>query len=300
MIGSLNGAKILVTGGEGFTGIHLMKALREAEAEVVALSRAVLTKTNFEFRIADICDSPAVSDAIKSVNPTHVVHLAAISATRRDDEGVYSRVNVEGAANILKAARDYAPNLQHFTLASSAAVYGDPGPDLVSESRVPAPVNAYGQSKLDMERLADEFDFPTLCVRPFNYTGPGQPDHFIVPKLVKAFFERQPIIELWETESIREFGDVRDAVASYVALIKNHATGVLNLCTGRANSVKDVISTLKKITGHEPEIITTGTSGGLHKLVGDPTNLRSAGANKPIYNLEDTLSFMLKQLELQP
>ena len=294
--GRLAGAKVLVTGGEGFTGRHLIAAIRAAGGEAASLSRSPIEDADFPVHLADICDKAATIAAVKAADPTHIVHLAAISATRRDDEEIYTRVNVEGAANVLNAAKGYAPRLQHVTLASSAAVYGNPGPDPVSEDREPTPANAYGQSKLDMEILAAESGLPTLCFRPFNYTGPGQPDHFIVPKLVKAFAEGQAEIELWETDSIREFGDVRDAVATYVALMVENVTGVFNLCTGAENSVGDVISTLCRITGQNPKIITTGTPGGLLKLVGDPANIRKAGAPEPVNNLEDTLRFMLEHV----
>ncbi len=294
--GSLAGAKVLVTGAEGFTGQHLISAIRAAGGDVAGLSRHPIMSADFPVHIADICDVSATIAAVKTADPTHIVHLAAISATRRDDEEVYTRVNVDGAANVLNAAQDYAPRLKHITLASSAAVYGNPGPEPVSENRTPMPANAYGQSKLDMENLAAGSGLPTLCLRPFNYTGPEQPDHFIVPKLVKAFSGRQQRIELWETVSIREFWDVRDAVSSYVALMAREATGVLNLCSGHAASVGDVLETLSNITGHHPEIITTGTPGALLKLVGDPKKLRDAGAPKPIHDLEATLRFMLERL----
>lgn len=293
--GKLEGAKVLITGGEGFTGRHLISAIRATGGEVATLSRNPITGADFQVYLADICDVKMTVAAVKAADPTHIVHLAAISATRRDDEDIYTRVNVEGAANVLNAAQDHAPRLEHITMASSAAVYGNPGPHPVSETTVPAPANAYGQSKLEMEHLAAGSGLPTLCLRPFNYTGPSQPDHFIVPKLVKAFAERQAKIELWETVSIREFWDVRDAVASYVALMAKGATGVLNLCSGHQASVGDVLRTLSKITRHEPEIVTTGTPGALLKLVGNPAQLQAAGAPKPVYNLEETLRFMLER-----
>jgi len=292
---ALSGARVLVTGGEGFTGRHLIAAARVSGADVVSLSRSPVKGADFPVHQADICDATKVAAAVKAVDPTHIVHLAAISATRREDEEIYQTVNVQGTANLLDAARKYAPSLKHITLASSAAVYGNPGPDPVSETREPTPANAYGQSKLDMEKMAEESGLPTLCLRPFNYTGPGQPDHFIVPKLVKAFAENVETIELWETVSIREFWDVRDAVAAYIALMADEVTGVLNLCSGHANSVSDVIKGLENITQLQPEIITTGTAGGLLKLVGDPAQLHHAGAPKPQYQLEDTLRYMLER-----
>lgn len=295
MSGALSGARVLVTGGEGFTGRHLIAAARTSGADVASLSRSAVPNADFPIHLADICDADKVAAAVKATDPTHIVHLAAISATRREDEEIYQTVNVQGTANLLDAARHYAPSLKHISLASSAAVYGNPGPELVSEDRSPTPANAYGQSKLDMEKLAVESGLPTLCFRPFNYTGPAQPDHFIVPKLVKAFADKVDEIELWETVSIREFWDVRDAVAAYIALMADEVTGVLNLCSGHANSVGDVIETFKKITQHNPKITTTGTAGGLLKLVGDPTKLHDAGAPEPQYQLEDTLRFMLER-----
>jgi nucleoside-diphosphate-sugar epimerase len=298
VIASLQDCRVLITGGSGFTGRHLAAAIRAVGGQVSALSNSPMEGDQSALWdgmfTADICDRKAVMAAVKTVDPTHIIHLAAISATRHEDVSIYETVNVQGSSNVLHAAKEAAPHLRQIVMASSAAVYGLPGEQPVSEDRPPAPENAYGRSKLEMEKLARESGLPILIFRPFNYTGPGQPDHFVVPKLVASFIQREPILELWETVSVREFGDVRDAVAAYLTLMAQGTEGTFNLCTGQGNSIQTVINTLKSITGHSPTIKRTGAPGKLLTLVGDRSKLSAAGAADPVYSLEDTLRSMLE------
>jgi nucleoside-diphosphate-sugar epimerase len=142
-------------------------------------------------------------------------------------------------------------------VASSANVYGTPKAEVLDESLCPAPVNHYAASKLAMEHMVRTWfeKLPILITRPFNYTGPGQAEHFLVPKIVKHFRERAPYIELGNLQVSRDYSDVEDVVSTYLALLKSDARSeVVNICSGRAIALLDIVEMMNDIAGYRIEV----------------------------------------------
>jgi nucleoside-diphosphate-sugar epimerase len=120
---------------------------------------------------------------------------------------------------------------------------------------------------------------PILITRPFNYTGPGQADHFLIPKIVSHFCQRAPVIELGNLHVSRDFSDVEDVVAAYVALLDSDVRSeVLNLCSGQGTALLDVIRIMNQLAGYEievrvkPELVRANE---VSRLVGSDAKLRS-------------------------
>jgi len=218
------------------------------------------------------------------------IHLAQM--LRQDGNQVVGITNVH-------AQHSEAPNVKKIILASSAAIYGNPvAVDFVSEKQPPAPTSHYGCSKLAMEHIAHNYAeyLPILITRPFNYTGPGQPSAFLIPKIVSHFKNKRETIELGNTAIIREFSDVRDACLNYIELLDQPGTGTVNLCSGIANSFDDVLTTFKALTGHDITVQTNPKfvrKNDIVRLVGDNTNLQKMTGYTPNYSLKQTLSDML-------
>jgi len=299
---TLENRNVLITGVSGFTGRYLSAALVDMGAVVHGFSSAPLdgavTAINGQNIAGCLTELETLINAVELTSPDFVIHLAGISFANHENALPYYDVNVLGTENLLKACGRRAEKIRKIVIASSAAVYGYPQNDIVSEGDALAPVSHYGVSKLAMEHIARTYSgrLPVTIVRPFNYTGPGQPEYFLIPKIVSHFVERKPIIELGNSNIIREFSDVRDIVRYYCSLLEQDDVGAVNLCTGQSNSFADVIRTLTEITGHEimieknPKFVR---KNDLLRLVGSSEKLIFKTKLRPEFTLRDTLVAML-------
>lgn len=240
-----------MTGAAGFTGRYVLQALRERGFEAIG---AVHGRSPGPEEVAfDLEDARAVAAAMRSVQPQAVVHLAAIAFVAHEDVAAIYRVNVVGTRYLLAALADLPQRPEAVLLASSANVYGNAALPSIDEAVAPSPANDYAVSKLAMEYLARTWmeRLPIVIVRPFNYTGVGQSERFVIPKLVAHFARRAPEVRLGNIEVAREFNDVRMVADAYVRLLQRGEAGqVYNVCTGRAVSLREVIGQLEQLTGH--------------------------------------------------
>lgn len=279
--------KLLVTGADGFTGRHFVASAKSYGHEVVPLT-------------SDLKDRDALNWEIKYAAPDAVVHLAAISFVGYADAGAFYDVNVIGTLNLLDALADLATPPSSVLLASSANVYGNCDQSPITEIQPPAPVNHYAVSKLAMEYMARTYlhRLPLFFVRPFNYTGPGQAESFVIPKLVAHFALRAETIELGDLEVEREFNDVRFVCEIYLQLLVNARPGeVYNVCTGKPVTLRSVISLLTRITGHQMQINVNPTlvrSSEIRRLCGSVAKLTALIRDVPQPCLTDTLEWMLR------
>ncbi len=277
---------MLLTGADGFTGVHFVKQAREAGYEV------------FEFN-ADLTNPVAVQNQVNSAEPDLVVHLAAISFVGHDKASAFYDVNVIGTLNLLDALLKLPKPPTRVLLASSANVYGNCELSPIPETQAPAPLNHYAMSKLAMEHLAMTYAdrLPLFFVRPFNYTGPGQVESFVIPKIVSHFKRRAATIELGNLTVEREYNDVRMVTAAYLRLLdKAEAGQIYNICSSKTYTLHQVMETLTELTGHQINIAVNPAfvrANELHRLCGDATKLNATiGAQDPIA-LKDTLQWML-------
>lgn len=294
----VSGKKVLVTGISGFTGVHLARRLSERGAVVSGLTNSLQANDPDNTYKASLEKIDELKLVLEKTKPDFIVHLAGLSFAALENLLPYYDVNVLGTQNLLEACLATGLSLQKIVIASSAAVYGDPGDIKVDENCKIAPLNHYGCSKLAMEYIAKTYEdrLPLILTRPFNYTGIGQPDHFLIPKIVKHFKDRAPTIELGNINVVREFSDVRDVVENYIALICQDQCGIVNLCSGRANTFKDIIATLEQLTNHQIEIRINQKfirDKDIAALVGDPARLQSMTGLTYQYSLRDTLGAML-------
>ena len=278
--------RLLITGVDGFTGRHLSVAAYAEGYEVYGLK-------------ADLTDASAIASELAAIAPTHVAHLAAISAVTHADEEAFYRVNLFGTLNLLNGLVALPKQSQKVLLASSANVYGNQGGAAIAETVCPKPVNHYAMSKLAMEHMAATFGdrLPLVITRPFNYTGVGHDLRFVIPKIVDHFFRKAPVIELGNLDVYREYNDVRMVCDAYLKLLISGMAGeIYNVSTGRAYSLREVISAAEKISGKQMDVTVNPTfvrSNEVHTLAGAPEKLRAAIGDVGVYALEDTLAWML-------
>jgi nucleoside-diphosphate-sugar epimerase len=264
-------ARVLVTGLRSFTGPYLARALQAAGHEVHGADEAA----GFDLR-----QPASLESALAAIQPEYVVHLAALSSVTHANAAELYAVNTVGTANLLEAIAQAAPRVRKVLLASSANVYGNSDADPIDEQVPPAPVNHYACSKLAMEFIARTWfeRLPILIVRPFNYTGPGQTENFLIPKLVAHYAQRRPVLELGNIEVERDFSDVRMVADAYARLLAADSAGmVVNVCSGVGRSLRSVLDELQRITGHAPELRVAEhlvRRAEVHRLVGSNRRLR--------------------------
>ena len=278
--------RALVTGLDGFTGRHIQFEFEAHGHTVIGLK-------------SDLTDSDAVSTEIARVQPELVVHLAGIAFVGHGKANAFYEVNLIGTHNLLSALSQCAPTVKSVLLASSANVYGNSAKELLSEDVRPNPSNDYAVSKLAMESMARLWSekLPLFIVRPFNYSGVGQCGEFLIPKIVAHFKNKRAVIELGNLNVWREFGDVRSVANIYRKLIESRPSGkLINVCTSRAYSLREVVDLCREVTGHDIKIEVNPDfirENEVRVLRGDNSLLREIIGDWDKYALEDTLRWML-------
>jgi nucleoside-diphosphate-sugar epimerase len=292
--------RVLVTGASGFTGRHLCDRLRTSGHRVFGLTQEPVYGA--EQWQAELTDGAALASLVREAAPTVVVHLAAISHPRHADTAEIYRTNLGGTLALLEALAQAVRKPDRVLLASSATVYADPGPEAITESSAIAPTTHYAVSKLAMEEMAKLFaaQLPLVVVRPFNYTGPGQREPFVVPKIVRHFAERAAVIELGNVDVVRDFQDVRTVADIYARLLAAPgATGrTFNICSGRGVSVRAIVDTLTELTGHRIEVRVNPAfvrASDPARFVGAPAALAAAVGSLSLIPFETTLADMLAE-----
>ena len=293
-------SSILVTGADGFTGRHLCALLRSQGHAVTELTEHAPSGDR-QMR-AELTDIAQVRDAVARARPERVVHLAAIAFPGHADAAAIYRVNVVGTLHLLQALSEVGAGTGGILLPSTATVYAGDASSALTEDSPLAPASHYAVSKLAMENMARLFAdrLPIVVVRPFNYTGPGQREPYLVPKIVRHFAQRAPVIELGNVDSERDFLDVRTVVDTYARLLSSDAAQgrTFNLCSGAGTSVRSMIGKLEAITGHAIEVRVNPAfvrPNEPRRIVGSPERLRGAIGALLAMPLERTLGDMLAE-----
>ena len=258
-------SSILVTGGAGFIGSHIVDRMLSDGCEVTVidnLSTGRLEnvahhqgKTGFHFIKGDIRNFDLVRNTVQDVDA--VFHEAALvgMTCSVEDPVLANEVNTTGTLNLLKACVD--SDVKRFVYASSAAVYGKTEALPHDENLTPQPISPYGASKLAAENyvrvFSDVYGLQTVCLRYFNVYGPRQtygPYSGVITVFINRLLSNQPPIIYGDGEQTRDFVDVQDVVNANTLSLKKGAVGqVFNVATGVATTVNQLASMLQEIVG---------------------------------------------------
>ncbi len=277
--------KTLITGSGGFTGRFLRDELLANGHEVIGLR-------------SDLTDLSSLKAELTELQPDWVVHLAAIAFVGHGEPNDFYRVNLIGTRNLLEALAGCGKQPASVLLASSANVYGNSSEGVLTEESRPMPANDYAVSKLAMEHMARLWldKLPIVIARPFNYTGVGQTESFLLPKIVSHFSRGAKTIELGNLDVWRDFSDVRAVVHAYRLLLEVSPIGeVVNVCSGNTYSLREVLAMMESIAGYTIEAKVNPAfvrSSEVKTLCGDPTKLRRLIGNWETPPLHETLSWM--------
>jgi nucleoside-diphosphate-sugar epimerase len=246
--------KVLITGIDSFTGKHLFGYLEKSGFDVYGTSLFASTDKKYQ---CDITQKSQIIDVLKIVEPDYFIHLSGISFAAHGNSEEFYKVNTIGTTNILDAFVELELNPKKIVLASSATIYGNQGLEVLDESLCPKPANHYGASKYAMEALASGYfaKLPIIITRPFNYTGVGQADNFLIPKIIKHFKKKKEVIELGNLDVSREFNDVSFVCEVYEKLLKcEKVSQTVNICSGRGIKLLDVIDMMNEIAGYKIKV----------------------------------------------
>lgn len=291
------GRRALITGLRGFTGHYLAQELTAAGYRVfgTAMPGEELGPDMFA---VDLCDRDAVAAMVEEVAPDVVAHLAGIAFVGHANVEAIYRVNVVGTRNLLEALAAGRHRPSSVLLASSANIYGNASVPVIDENVAPAPANDYAVSKLAMEYMARLWmdRLPIVIVRPFNYTGVGQSENFLLPKIVSHFRRQEKHIELGNLEIARDFSDVRLVARSYRRLLAAAPSGeAFNICSGRSDSLARVIDMMGEIAGYRIEVRVNPAfvrANDVLQLTGDNSKLSAVVGELAPAPLYDTLRWM--------
>lgn len=264
--------KVLVTGGAGYIGSVVTEYLLDAAHDVAVVDNLSTghrgaVDARVAFHEGDILDGACLGPALEGVDA--VCHFAAFSQVAESvaDPIKYYRNNLSGAISLLDAMR--AEGVKYFLFSSSAAVYGEPDASPITEEAPARPLNAYGNTKLGIERmLADcstAWGLRSLSLRYFNAAGAGErhgedhrPETHLIPLALDVAMGRRDELVVYGDDyatpdgtCVRDYIHVKDLATAHLLglekLVAGHA-GVLNLGNGRGFSVLDVIRAAERVT----------------------------------------------------
>lgn len=300
--------RVLVTGGAGFIGSHLVERLVETGEQVAVVDdlsrgRRGWLRAEAELHELDIRDAEAVAHTVAQVNPDIVVHLAAmhfIPAVEGAPE-LARDVNVNGTRTLLDALAHHPPEL--FLFASTAAVYPDRrGP--IDETCPPQPIDLYGRTKLEGERFAAEFAkrAGTRCIvaRIFNVVGKRETNSHVVPELVGQLRGGSTRVRLGNLEPRRDYTDVVDVASALHGLLATQRDDALtfNLGSGRSVSVAELVQVCEQVLRRPIEVEVEPQrrrSQDRAELVADCRLLHNTTGWEPARSLRETLDQLLTE-----
>lgn len=307
--------RLLITGADGFVGRHVLRAVLFDLAhsfEVKATARISRHDAQLGwFDKLDITDLASVEASIAEFAPTHVLHLAGVTATSRagmDARAIWD-INHSGTLNVASTILRLAPECC-LIFVGSGLVYGDSAKtlDILTEATLLAPNNVYSATKassdLALGAMVSE-GLKVIRLRPFNHTGIGQTEDFVVPsfaaQIARAEAGLQPaVIRVGNLNAERDFLDINDVVSAYVAAIKRSgdlpAGQILNIASGRPQRVYDILRNLVAMSSRPIEIETDLDRlrpSDTPRFVGDPTLAAQLLGWHPQRSFATTLSEVL-------
>lgn len=305
-------ACILVTGGAGYIGSHCCRALGAAGYEPIVYDNLSTGHRSFvrtEMVEGDLVQKELIVAALKKYNVTAVIHFAAASLVGDSvvDPQTYYMNNVVGTLSLLQAMRE--TGCRRIVFSSTGAVYGNADSKAVPESFPCNPINPYGASKWMIERILSDYraayGFGAFCLRYFNASGADPANDIgewranethLIPRAMMAlqgYIDNFAIFgddyDTPDKTAVRDYIHVIDLAAAHVAALKllqeGHPGGSFNLGTGSGYSVREILATIKHVTGRDvPHTVKQRRPGDPTYLVADPSAARETLGFIPNYS----------------
>jgi UDP-glucose 4-epimerase len=310
--------KVLVVGGAGYIGSHMVKLLLERGHDVVVVDNlssgdrdAVLGGLFVE---ADLADAAALERVFTAHRFDGVMHFASYIQVRESvrEPAKYYRNNVANTLNLLDAMHRHGA--RNFIFSSSAAIFGEPEYVPIDEEHPPRPINPYGASKLMVEHMLADFDraygLRSACLRYFNAAGADpegrigerhEPETHLIPLVLQVASGRRPRIEIYGDDyptadgtCIRDYIHVVDLCEAHLLALNRLAAGApsaqFNLGNGNGFSVAEVIAAAERVTGTPiARVVAKRRPGDSASLVAESRSARDALNWRPRFDALETI-----------
>jgi UDP-glucose 4-epimerase len=276
--------RVLVTGGAGYIGSHMVRTLRRARHDVVVVDdlssgHRETVPDDVPFVRADVSDRARVTDALRTHRIEAILHFASRIQVGESvvDPRLYYVGNLGASIALLESALD--AGVKEFVLSSTAAVYGDPIRIPIDEDHPTAPVNPYGETKLAAERMlatyARAYGLRYAALRYFNAAGADvdaglrerhSPETHLIPIVLEAALGRRDQVTVFGTDydtmdgtCVRDYIHVLDLCDAHLAaldhLTRGGESGAFNLGTGGGHSVKEIIDVAARVSGRQVPVV---------------------------------------------
>ena len=303
---------VLVTGGAGYIGTHMVKALLDAGHKPITLDNLSNGHKELlpggEFIEGDIADADLLNTIFSSHPIDAVMHFAGFIEVGESvsDPLKYFQNNTAATMSLLHTMISH--DIKRFIFSSTAAVYGEPQTKLIAENHPLNPINPYGESKLFVEQMLHRADMAhglrSVCLRYFNASGADpsgdfgelhQPETHLIPLVLEAAMKKRESIMLFGTDyptpdgsCIRDYIHVNDLANAHLLalnhLMEGGTSSKFNLGSSTGFSVKEVIDMAGKVTGLPIEVVETDRRPGDPAiLVADSSKIRKELGWQPVY-----------------
>lgn len=307
----LAGKKVLVTGGEGFVGSHLVEELVKLGANVIAFvfynSQNKIGNLDFvpkkilsQVRIftGDIVDFNAVKDAVKGQDV--VFHLAALIAIPYSylAPEAYVMTNVLGTLHVLQACRE--ASVQKIVHTSTSETYGTASYTPIDEKHPMQAQSPYSATKIGADKIAESyycsFNLPVATIRPFNTYGPRQSARAVIPTIICQALAGKKEIKLGALSPVRDMNYVKDSVSGYIKTAESDSTmgEVINIGSGKGVTIGDLANKILELTGSNAKIVSDEArirpeKSEVKQLICDYSKAKKLFGYEPRFSLEEGL-----------
>lgn len=309
---------VLVVGGAGYIGSHMVKRLGQLGCSVTILDNlssghrdAVLCGELVE---GDLEDSRLLTELLESRRISAVMHFASFIQVGESvsNPGIYYKNNVSNTLNLLDAMKEVG--VRNFIFSSTAATFGEPKYVPIDENHQQIPINPYGRSKLIIEHILEDYDraygIHSVCLRYFNAAGADpegelgerhEPETHLIPLVLQVASGRRPFISVYGADydtpdgtCIRDYVHVSDLCEAHWLALQSLANGRgsqrYNLGNGAGFSVREVLNSARRVTGRViQERIDARREGDPARLVADSTLARLQLGWEPKFAELDTM-----------
>ena len=310
----MKGKNVVVTGGAGFIGSNLVRALA-GENEVIVIDdlstgnpeniRGLIDNQSIMFVEGSITDLDLLNKTFKNVD--YVFHEAAIPSVPRSvkDPIKTNHSNVNGTLNVLVAARDN--EVEKVVYASSSSAYGDTPVLPKKEDMKPSPLSPYAVSKLVGEYYCNVFNevyqLSTVSLRYFNVYGPRQDPSSdyaaVIPRFISRVLNGESPIVFGDGNQTRDFTFVRDTVDANILAMTSNASGVFNIAGGKRISINELAQLIMRIIGKNLDVVYNDPQpGDIRDSLADISKAKEKLGYEPRFDLarglEETLTWFRK------